>query len=188
MVPSWLSAFQICTEDYFSELDTYLIQEKNIYHDVVFEKWDEIKPTEGVDLFYQKVKSLYDLDAEHNKSLTGKKYIFGESGDYVDTSYLFYNDCLASISSKYACLQNAMTTLFGMTLPQKSILSYLNEAPFVTSQKSLCNLSLKSEAGEVDKDDIVSILQLCALHKETFFTSFVIVNTCLLYTSPSPRD
>ena len=72
MVPSWLSAFQICTEDYFSELDTYLIQEKNIYHDVVFEKWDEIKPTEGVDLFYQKVKSLYDLDAEHNKSLTGK--------------------------------------------------------------------------------------------------------------------
>lgn len=59
----------------------------------------------------------------------------------------------------------------------KSILSYLNEAPFVTSQKSLCNLSLKSEAGEVDKDDIVSILQLCALHKETFFTSFVIVNT-----------
>ena len=177
VVPSWLSAFQICTEDYFSELDTYLIQEKNIYHDVVFEKWDEIKPTEGVDLFYQKVKSLYDLDAEHNKSLTGKKYIFGESGDYVDTSYLFYNDCLASISSKYACLQNAMTTLFGMTLPQKSILSYLNEAPFVTSQKSLCNLSLKSEAGEVDKDDIVSILQLCALHKETFFTSFVIVNT-----------
>lgn len=28
VVPSWLSAFQICTEDYFSELDTYLIQEK----------------------------------------------------------------------------------------------------------------------------------------------------------------
>ena len=32
VVPSWLSAFQICTEDYFSELDTYLIQEKNIFY------------------------------------------------------------------------------------------------------------------------------------------------------------
>ena len=63
-------------------------------------------------LLRQMVKSLYDLDAEHNKSLTGKKYIFCESGDYVDTSYLFYNDCLASISSKYACLQNTYNVVF----------------------------------------------------------------------------
>lgn len=173
-VPDWLNAFQIHAEDYFPELDKYLMPEKDIYKEIVFEQWDDIKPQENVEHFYEKVKYLYELDADSNKTLEKKDYLLGENGEYMSRGDIFYNDSLLNTSLKYTNLQNAIYSTFALTLPGNSILSYLEVAPFKTSHNSLTSCGVDSSAETITKEDVLSLIQVCNLHNEAFFTSFII--------------
>ena len=41
-IPSWLTDYQIKSEDYFSELDKFLMPEKYVYSNIIYKYWDNI--------------------------------------------------------------------------------------------------------------------------------------------------
>ena len=82
-IPSWLTDYQIKSEDYFSELDKFLMPEKYVYSNIIYKYWDNILVYKDVENFYKETKRLYDQNADYNKTLKGKKYIYTENDEFV---------------------------------------------------------------------------------------------------------
>lgn len=172
-VPTWLSKYQIHEDDYFGELDKFLMSKKAIYREIVYEYWDEIVQTENVKDFYSDVKRLYEIDASNNQSLKNMAYIYTEDGRFVTSDDLIYNDKMLDESLNYKELNNVITTIFEGCLPNKSVASILQDEPFGLKNSNLCDWDADPSYG-VTVEDIKSILAFCSLNNETFFKAFVI--------------
>lgn len=172
-IPEWLSAYQIKEEDYFVELDKFLMSEQNVYSSVIYNYWDDILVYDNVNTFYEEVVRLYNLDAEHNKTLKGKKYIYTEDNEYVSLEDLIYNTKMLNESLDYKSLNNVITTIFGRKLPNKDIATILEVEPFGIKNENICDWIPISENG-VGLDDIQNLLKFCTLNNETFFKEFLI--------------
>lgn len=172
-VPKWLSKYQIREEDYFAELDKFLMPEKVIYREIIFEHWDEIVQTKNVKDFYSDVRRLYEIDASNNQSLKNKEYIYTEDGQLENSDDLIYNDKMLDDSINYKGLNNVITIIFEGYLPNKSVASILKNEPFGLKNTNLSDWNVNSSEG-VTIEDIKSVLEFCSLNNETFFKAFVI--------------
>ena len=172
-IPEWLSAYQIKEEDYFVELDKFLMSEQNVYSRVIYKYWDDILVNDNVKAFYEEVVRLYNLDAEHNKTLKGKKYIYTEDNEFVSLEDLIYNTKMLNESLDYKSINNVITTIFDGKLPKKNIATILAAEPFGLENKNICDWNPESENG-VGLEDILNILKFCTLNNETFFKEFLI--------------
>lgn len=172
-IPSWLTDYQIKSEEYFSELDKFLMPEKDVYSYIICKYWDDITVKKDVKDFYKEIKRLYNLDTEHNKTLKEKKYIYTEDDEYVAIEDLIYNYKMLNDSLNYKSLNNVITTVFEGKLPQKEVAEILSEDPFGLTNTSICDWIPIGESG-VDIDDVRNILKFCVLNNETFFKEFVL--------------
>lgn len=172
-IPKWLSAYQIKKDDYFTELDSYLMSEQKVYSNVIYKYWDDILVYNNVKAFYEEVLRLYNLDAEHNKTLKKKKYIYTEDKEFVSLEDLIYNSKMLSEGLDYKSLNNAITTIFYGKLPNKNIVTILSDEPFGLKNENICDWRSDEENG-VGLEDVYNILKFCTLNNETFFKEFLI--------------
>lgn len=172
-IPSWLTDYQIKSEDYFSELDKFLMPEKYVYSNIIYKYWDNILVYKDVEDFYKETKRLYDQNADYNKTLKGKKYIYTENDEFVALDDVIYNSKMLNESLNYKSLNNVITTIYEGKLPKKEVTAILSEEPFGLNNVNICNYIPTGENG-VDFNDIQNILKFCALNYETFFKEFVI--------------
>lgn len=173
-IPEWLLAYQIKEEDYFIELDKFLMPEDKVYSSVIHKYWNEILVSDNVKAFYEEVVRLYNLDSEYNKTtLKGKKYIYTEDNEYVSLEDLIYNSKMLDESLDYKCLNNVITTIFDGKLPNKGVARILEKEPFGLKNENICNWRPECENG-VGLEDVQSILKFCTLNNETFFKEFLI--------------
>ena len=149
------------------------MSEQNVYSSVIYNYWDDILVYDNVNTFYEEVVRLYNLDAEHNKTLKGKKYIYTEDNEYVSLEDLIYNTKMLNESLDYKSLNNVITTIFGRKLPNKDIATILEVEPFGIKNENICDWIPISENG-VGLDDIQNLLKFCSLNNETFFKEFLI--------------
>lgn len=176
-VPEWLSAYQIRKEDYFEELDKYLMSENDIYMKIIFTKWDEI--TASLDLksvnilkFYQKVQYLYGLKREKNKSFQTKKFIFSEDGQFVYPGSLLFDNKMLDESIDYKSINNVVKNVFTKRLPYKPIARIVTTEPFWMVYYNMCDYAPLHNG--VCEEDIKNVLKLCELKHEAFFKAFVL--------------
>lgn len=173
-IPQWLKTYQIKEEDYFSELDKFLMPEHKVYSSVIHKYWDDILVSDNVETFYEEIVRLYNLDPEYNKAtLKGKKYIYTEDNEYVSLEDLIYNSKMLDESLDYKCLNNVITTIFDGKLPNKSVARILEKEPFGLKNENICDWRPECENG-VGLEDVQSILKFCTLNNETFFKEFLI--------------
>lgn len=172
-VPYWLSNYQIIAEEYFPELDKFLMLEKDIYSNIIYKNWDNLNVDRDIKEFYIEIKRLYNLDSKHNKNLKGKKYIYTEGKKFVVLDELIYNSKMLNENLDYKSLNNVITTIFEGELPQKGIASILVEEPFGLNNDNICDWSPIGDKG-VDLNDIKNILKFCTFNNETFFKEFVV--------------
>lgn len=172
-IPSWLTDYQIKSEEYFPELDKFLMSEKDVYSNIIYEYWDNILINRDVKDFYKEIKRLYNLDSAHNKTLKGKKYIYSEDDEFVAVDELIYNTKMLNDSINYKSLNNVITTVFEGKLPKKEVAEILSEEPFGLNNENICDCNPAGKSG-VEFDDIQNILKFCVLNHETFFKEFVI--------------
>lgn len=172
--PNWLSTFRICKEEYFKELDKYLISEKFIYEQIIYPHWDTVRVNEDMSSFYKSVRTYYLKDSS-NKTLWDKDFVYGDDDTFHKTADVIYNVNMLNSSISYQAITNVVSTIFGKHVPNKSIAAEMQEAPFYLTNAPLCSLtpSLK----EVSSDDVSNFIKLCKLNKEAFFSSFIIKKT-----------
>ncbi len=172
-VQSWLASYQISDDDYFTELERFLMPEGAIYRNIIFKQWNELCPSSDIKNFYAKVKRLYDIDSDNNKTLNGKKYIYTEDGEYVTLKSMLFNDKMLAEGLNYKRINNVITTIFKRKLPNKSIIGILKCEPFGLINENLCDWPPEGTS-EVDIEDIKEMLKFCELNHESFFKEFVV--------------
>lgn len=172
-IPLWLTDYQIKSEEYFRELDRFLMLEKNIYSDVIYRYWDDILVENDVKDFYEGVRCFYQMNAENNRTLNGKRYVYTENGEFVALDDLIYNSKMLDESLDYKSLNNVITTIYAAWLPKKNVAGILSKEPFGLNNCNICDCRPIGGNG-VGLDDIRNILKFCVLNNETFFKEFVI--------------
>ena len=172
-VPSWLSSYLICAEDYFPELDRFLMAESDIYRNIIYPNWDKMQPSNNIVGFYADVKRLYDLDSDNNRTLKGKSYIYTENGVFTTLGNIVFNTKMLEDSIDYKGINNIVTTIFKGHVPNKDVEKILENEPFGLSNTNISNWTPDPSEG-VMLEDIKTLLKFCVLNNETFFKAFVI--------------
>lgn len=174
-IPSWLNKYQIADVDYFVELDKYLILEKNIYSDIILNKWNELidlkETTQNVREFYEKIKYFYNLKPG-NKLFSTEKFVYSINGQFCEKTDLVLNKSMLKEGINYNSLSNIITTVFDGFLPQKDIASILFDAPFNIKECNLSNYLLYEKA--ITKEDVDNFILLYELNNESLFSYFVV--------------
>lgn len=172
-IPTWLNSYKIKQDEYFPELNAYLISEKELYQDIILPNWNDIvaKVTD-IPEFYQKVKFYYDQD-DKNTPLEKQAFIFvNKDKGFVTASEIFYNHKFLQISN-YKDFQSAVFGLNETQTPEKQILSYLKEAPFKVDSSNLLGFGINDNT-ELSLEDIKTVLEFCKSTNERFFESCII--------------
>ena len=172
MTPSWLSAYRIKSEDYFTELDKFLIQEKEVYAKVILPFWENMQITQEVETVYSDIIRLYLLDETNNKSMRGKAFVFTEDGKFETVDKVRFNMAMLDITVSYLSIKNIMSSVFGYSIPKKSATSVLQKMPFGLSESRLCDLT-PLKVG-VTSEDIASYIKVCKIFNEAFFNFYVV--------------
>ena len=172
MTPNWLSAYRIKSEDYFTELDKFLIQEKEVYAKVILPFWENMQITQEVETVYSDIIRLYLLDETNNKSMRGKAFVFTEDGKFETVDKVRFNMAMLDITVSYLSIKNIMSSVFGYSIPKKSATSVLQKMPFGLSESRLCDLT-PLKVG-VTSEDIASYIKVCKIFNEAFFNFYVV--------------
>ena len=172
MTPNWLSAYRIKSEDYFTELDKFLIQEKEVYAKVILPFWENMQITQEVETVYSDIIRLYLLDETNNKSMRGKAFVFTEDGKFETVDKVRFNMAMLDITVSYLSIKNIMSSVFGYSIPKKSVTSVLQKMPFGLSESRLCDLT-PLKVG-VTSEDIASYIKVCKIFNEAFFNFYVV--------------
>ena len=176
-VPEWLKPYQINEDEYFKELDGYMLKKDAIYDTIVHSKWDELKVTDStrVKAFYSEVSELYAI-AKEKKSMRGLSRIYTEDGEYEFPGNVF---CLQSLSGNdsisYKYLAESLKTVFGKALPKKELLPYLKDEPFKMEDNRFSSLAPALE--ETTVPGIEALIDAARLNNESFFDFFSISKT-----------
>ena len=168
---SWLSAYRICEEDYFSELDKYFTPKAAIYATIIHPNWDNIRPMTDLTTFYKEVRTYYSMDTS-NKTMSDKEFVYAEDGTFHKSADIVFNANMLDSSIRYQSIKNVVSTIFGKAIPDKQIASELQQEPFLVPNTQLC--SLTPSFNEVASDDICNFIKLCKLNREAFFNTFII--------------
>ena len=172
MTPQWLSAYRIKSEDYFPELDKFLIQEKEIYTKIILPYWEDMQITEDVASVYNDIIRLYLLDEQNNRTMRGKAFVYTEDGKFETVDKVRFNMAMLDKTVSYPSIKNVMSLVFGYAIPKKSVTGILQKQPFGMSESRLCDLSPLNVS--VTSEDIASYIKVCKTCNEAFFNSYVV--------------
>ncbi len=174
--PAWFSTFMVSEDDYFAELDKYLLQEKDVYGKIIYPNWETIIAGINCDCdisdFYNKVQTYYNLDAANNKPLAGKAYVYTQEWAFVKEDEIVFNSHMLNEQVCYVSLNNVLQTVFGMNVPLKKVASIFSKAPFSLPASRITDLSPLDKG--VLAEDLDTIIKVCTLNNEQFFANFVI--------------
>lgn len=173
-VPLWLEANKIKSDEYSEFLKKYLLQEKEIYKNLILPNWSSIiMNISNVVDFYSKVKYYFDLE-EGNTPLSKQAFIHTKDG-FKKFNEVFYNPEVSKIQN-YQHIQTAIESLLNCPIPTKSILTYLKDVPFKAEIWKFADWELV-EGIELSLDEIKAVLTFTTLNNEFFF------ERCLLESS-----
>lgn len=158
---TWFSKYQIKKEEYFNELDDYLVQQEEIYLSVILPKWNEIIDENEfnettIGHFYSTVIKYYDDETHRGKSLTKQRYIFSEN-QFWENGEIFYNDSFLSIND-YLNLSSAIQKITDCKTPSQKILKFLSQQPFKTENDKLID---HLNDVEIETKEAYEILRYC---------------------------
>jgi hypothetical protein len=180
VLPNWLQNYQVDDKEYFSQLDNYLLEEKEIYEKIIYRDWDNIiKQVEvnfsgnDIEQFYQDI-TRYFAESENKSPLTEYPYIFTDAG-FKKINQVFYNKHLDEVQS-YNDLKVAISCLTNLQLPEKNIFKYLSQEPFQTNQDQLKDL-IDVQMVELEQSAVNNLIEFTAKNRESFFN--------FLYISPT---
>ena len=167
---SWLNKYQIRKEEYFKELDDYLVQQEDVYPSIIFHKWNELIDENEfnestVGHLYTSVVKYFDDETHKGKNLTTQRYIFAEN-EFYETGEIFYNDAFLSIND-YPNLAIAIQKVTDYKTPSHKILKFLSQTPFKTENDNLLN-----HLNEVDLEtnEAYELLRYCHKTGTKIFT------------------
>ena len=169
--PQWLAQYRIHNEDYFPELDKFLIPEKNVYAKVILPHWGDLTFSSDICTAYQDIRRYYMLD-ESNRSMEGMAFVYTEDGEFVTADKVIFNECMLNDAIDYSSIKNVMSTLFGLALPLKKTAMLLLEKPFELPNSRFTDMPAEELA--VTCEDVKNFIKLCQLNNESFFRSYVV--------------
>ncbi|MDY5859128.1 MAG: hypothetical protein SPK09_07920, partial [Porphyromonas sp.] len=165
----WLSEFVLGEEEYFGELDSLLIPEKEVYTRIVLPKWETLSTAfnemseRQPENLYADVAYFYGLSPDA-KPLSSNNHLAlypDRENELCPRSLVFYHKEVESLSSqKYQNLDLALG-VFGLCLPHRGILSYLSDesSPFKLSPTEESSLRLQG-ACELSSGSFEALLDL----------------------------
>jgi hypothetical protein len=169
-VESWFSMYQITKEEYFKELDDYLVQQEDVYPLVIFPKWNEIIDDNEFDEstignLYSTVIKYYDDETHKGKSLTKQRYIFAEN-EFYECGEIFYNAAFLSIND-YPNLAIAIQKVTDYKTPSHKTLKFLSLSPFKTE-----NDKLLDHLRDIDLEtkEVYELLRFCQKTETKIFS------------------
>lgn len=170
-VPNWLFHFKIYIAEYSPQLDKYLVQEEEIYQQIIYSDWENIiSEVQDINNLYEKTIYYYGLK-EDNKIFRTHKYIYTKGG-FLLPNQVFFNAEMLKLGSQYVYFQNTIQSLFELPTPEKQIVPYLLKEPFKIDSSKFCERTANAIALEVY--EIKSALSFCKLNNEQFFKNFII--------------
>lgn len=174
-VEPWLNKYQILKEEYFKELDDFLIQEKEIFPSVIFSKWDDIidendfnKSTIGE--LYLSVIKYYDDELHRGKSLNSRSYIFCEN-EFLNTGDVFYNDAFQK-ANDYLNLSSGIQKVTKYKTPSWEVLKFLSKNPFQTKNDKLIDYFNEVK---VEESEAYEILRYCQETDTKIFSKVTLI-------------
>ena len=176
-VPEWLKPYQIKDDDYFKELDSYLLKREDIFATLIHPRWDELKVTNNNTVidFYTDVCALFEV-ANDKKSMRGLRRIFTERGDYqAPGCVLFYSSLASNETVNYTNLAEGAWEVFGISLPKKELIALLKERPFEVQERRLSACSPTDNS--TSASNIEAIIKTAILNNESFFNMFSVTKT-----------
>lgn len=179
-LPDWLKPYKIHQKEYFSELEEYLLPEKQIYNLLIYPNWSQIIAEIETELnksnmarFYEEVIEFFK-SSENKSPLTEYSYIFTSEG-FQPIDKVFYSEHLTATQS-YNHLQSALQEITNLNLPEQNVVQYLSKRPFKTDRNKL-EEKISTESVELEVDEIENLIQFTALNDESFFNIFYISRT-----------
>jgi hypothetical protein len=172
-IPDFLHNWVIKPDEYFAELNSYLIAEPEIYPTIILNNWDYlITQTTDIKNFYEKTIYYYGLK-DSNISLWKKsvKFVFTKDG-FRQANQVFFNSKMVELANSYASFQNAILSIYGLPTPDKSIANYLLQEPFRFDDSNFTGRRFNKTQLEVS--DIKAAIQFCKANGEQFFKNCII--------------
>lgn len=134
-VENWLRRYQLNENEFFPELEDYLIPKEQVYSSIIFHEWESIIErisfdAESIGKFYDSVMGYFDPEKDKAIVLNDKAYIFTGNG-FTKLKEVYFHEKLSSIPN-YMLLQSAIEKMSGLCTPVRYILSKLLNEPFRT--------------------------------------------------------
>lgn len=173
VTPPWLEQYKIIDEEYFRQLDEFLLEERGIYKTLILPNWEDIiqQPSEHKS-FYESILK-YFLMEEDNPPLTNQRFIpvidKDNNESFVTSGDLFYNDKLAT-AKNYRLLQNSIYSLIEEYTPKYNVISFFANPPFSLKNSYLRDFKPKSTL--LEPDEVRVLIEFCINSGEDFFESF----------------
>lgn len=138
--PEWLKPYIINSEEYFAELDDYLVQEEDVFEGILHSNWDNIIDDNNWGSMEAKQLYEYSINAFTNCKnqrfdLTDLRYLY-VNGNFEKTSDVFFHSSFISLSN-YNNLKPVFAKLFDYKLVDADVLKYLCQKPFDTKDDDL---------------------------------------------------
>lgn len=155
----WLKRFEIAEDEYFDELDKYLVVEAKVFAKVIHPNWPEIIgdhefDSENISLLYDPIVNQYLQDEDRDTNLTTGAYIFAK-GEFKPHKDIVYHSVLSTFAP-YEELTDALKIATDFDCPDKNAVGFLEMEPFKTSNDDIAGLLNSSE---------FNLAQLTALFK-----------------------
>jgi hypothetical protein len=169
-VEPWISKYQIAKEEYFKELDDYLVQQEAVYPLIIFPKWYEIIDDNefdesSIENLYSTVIKYYDDETHRGKSLTKQRYVFSEN-EFFENGEIFYNETFQSIND-YLNLASVIQKVTEYKTPNLKTLKFLSQAPFKTENDKLLD---HLNDVELETKEVYELLRYCQKTETKIFT------------------
>lgn len=144
---SWLSPFQIILEESHTDINRYLISNKNFYYErIIFPFWPTIakkyfvENLEKIEKIILEIQRYYELSeySSDNEMLLSEHKIISYGGESCKANKIFFNSKLSLISKdKYSSVQEIVYNKFQIQIPDYEFLNLYSKVPFTL--ESNCN-------------------------------------------------
>jgi len=170
-VPNWLFHFKIHIAEYTPELDKYLVQEEELYKEIIYPNWENILlETKDINSLYEKTAYYFGLK-ENNATFRTQKFIYTKGG-FLFPNQVFFNSEMAKLGNQYVYFQNTIQSLFDLPTPAKQIVPFLLQEPFKIDGSKFCGRT--TSVIILETAEIKAALSFCRLNNEQFFKNFII--------------
>ncbi len=173
VVPKWLNKYKIEEKEYEECLDKLLMDPRNIYTEIILPNQEEIfSEISNPESFYKSITKFYN-EEEDAPLLNETKIIYvNPQKGFVKRDDVYFHPVLSQIT-RLSDIESAVSKLTGLNIPHNKILKYMDKEPFSVPSSLLSEWELDEEE-VLSKEEIVGILELCALTKDRFFDEYII--------------